>query len=73
MADVGRSLGISPNTLKNWVKADADARARAADPNALTKDERAELRRLRKEVGDLKVDREILRKAAAFFARETIR
>src|SRR5687767_6825907 len=73
MADVARSLGVNPNTLKNWVRAAATARARAADPNALTEDERQELRRLRKEVADLKVDREILRKAAAFFARETIR
>ena len=73
MAEVGRSLGISANTLKNWVRADRQGRARAADPNALSEDERVELKRLRKENAELRTDREILRKAAAFFARETIR
>ena len=71
--DVARSLGISDNTLSNWVNADREARARAADPRALDADERAELNRLRKENADLRMDREILRKAAAFFARETNR
>jgi transposase len=73
MADVARSLGISDATLGNWVSADREARARAADPRALDADEREELKRLRKEVAELRVDREILRKAAAFFARETNR
>ena len=71
--DVARSLGISDNTLANWVNADHEARARAADPRALDESEREELKRLRKEVADLKMDREILRKAAAYFARETTR
>ena len=42
-------------------------------PGALDADERAELERLRKENRELKMDREILRKAAAYFARETNR
>ncbi len=42
-------------------------------PGALDRDERAELERLRKENKDLRMDREILRKAAAYFARETAR
>ena len=71
--EIAESLGISKYTLSNWVIADRNGRARAADPDALTDDERAELKRLRKEVADLKTDREILRKAAAFFARETMR
>ena len=45
----------------------------AEEPGALDADERAELARLRKEVKDLRQDREILRKAAAYFAKETIR
>lgn len=73
IAEVARSLGISDGTLGNWVKADREARERSADPSALTESERDELRRLRKEVAELQLEREILRKAAAYFARETIR
>lgn len=72
-AEIARSLGISDNTLRNWVIADRAARQRAADPEALSEDELDELKRLRKENLELKTDREILRKAAAFFARETMR
>jgi transposase len=71
--EVARSLGISDSTLANWVNDDRDAAARAADPNGLSETEREELRRLRKEVIELRTDREILRKAAAYFARETQR
>ena len=72
-AEIARSLGLSDSTLKDWVVAAEAARVRAADPDALTEDERAELKRLRKENADLRTDREILRKAAAYFARETMR
>ena len=71
--EVARSLGISDNTLANWVADDRDAQTRAADPDGLSMTEREELRRLRKEVIELRTDREILRKAAAYFARETTR
>jgi transposase len=73
IAEVARSLGINDGTLGNWVKVDREARERAADPEALSESEREELRRLRKQVAELEMDREILRKAAAYFARETIR
>jgi len=73
IVEVARSLGVTDSTLHNWLKADRDARFRAADPDGLTESEREELARLRKENIDLKVDREILRKAAAYFARETMR
>jgi transposase len=72
-ADVARSLGINVQTLSGWVVADREAQARAADPTALSVDELAELKRLRKENASLREDREILRKAAAYFARETMR
>ena len=42
-------------------------------PGALSDNERAELARLRKELAEVKQDREIMRKAAAYFARETTR
>ena len=73
IAEVARSLGVSDATLGTWVKATRDARARAVDPHGLSESERAELVRLRREVVELRTDREILRKAAAYFARETMR
>lgn len=73
IADVARSLGISEGTLWNWVKASREASERAGDPNALSESERDELKRLRKENIGLRTDTEILRRAAAYFARETIR
>ena len=42
-------------------------------PGALSRDERTELARLRKELAEVKQDREILRRAAQYFARETTR
>jgi transposase len=73
IAEVARSLGISEGTLWNWVRAHRTAKARDADPDGLTESERDELRRLRKEVVELRTDKEILRRAAAYFARETMR
>jgi transposase len=59
----------SEQTIRNWVKqADLDSRRRA---DGLTSEEQAELRHLRRENRQLKLEREILKKAAAWFARET--
>jgi len=68
-AEVARSLGIADGSLAVWVK-EAE---RGEAPGALDPDKRAELERLRKENKDLRMDRDILRKAAACFARETNR
>lgn len=73
VAEVARSLEIAEGTLWNWVKADREANERAADPNALSESERDELKRLRKRTAQQEIDLEILRKAAAYFARETMR
>jgi transposase len=72
-AQVARDLGISAKTLSNWVRAERMGLARAAAPGALGESERDELRRLRKENHELRIEREILRKAAAYFAKETTR
>lgn len=59
----------SEQTLRNWIaQADRDIGRRS---DGLTSAERDELRRLRKENRELRMDREILSKAAAWFARET--
>ena len=71
LRQVARDLGRSVETLRRWVL-QAKAAAGAGPVGALTKDERAELRRLRQEVKTLQLEREILKKAAAFFAKETL-
>jgi putative transposase len=73
MSEVARSLGIAEGTLWNWVRTAREADSRRSDPDALTGSERNELRRLRKENIELRADAEILRRAAAYFARETMR
>jgi transposase len=73
MAEVGRDLGINYKTLGNWVHQEQERQAKEGLPGALSENERLELKRLRKENAELKVDREILRKAAAYFAKETNR
>ncbi len=72
-ASVARRLGVNETTLRNWVKAHQAEEARAADPLSVSPSEFEELRRLRLEVKELKMEKEILREAAAYFARETIR
>jgi transposase len=64
---VAKELGVSDNSLRNWIKqAETDGGKR----EGLTTEEREELRKLRKEVRILRQEKEVLRKAAAFFARE---
>lgn len=72
-ASVARRLGVNETTLRNWVADHVAEEARQADPLAVTQSEFEELRRLRREVAELRTEREILRKAAAYFAQETIR
>ena len=63
-----RDLGLTESSLRNWVE---QARAdRTKGKTGLTTAEREELGRLRKEVRELRMERDVLKKAAAFFARD---
>jgi len=64
-AQVAKDLVISDKTLGNWVRAERQGDARAAEPGALNEAERDELRRLRREVHELRTEREILRMTGA--------
>ena len=67
---LARDLGCSGQTIRNWIRrADLDDGRRT---DGLTTTEREELRRLRRAVKGLRQEREILKKAAAFFARGTL-
>ncbi|MGV9712715.1 transposase [Gordonia sp. NPDC003424] len=64
IAEVAREIGVGEQLLGKWV---AIERSRMADPPpAVDADERAELERLRREVAELRMDREFLKKAAAY-------
>jgi transposase len=69
VSQVGRDLDVSQSVVGNWVK---QARAdRSNGKTGLTTEERSELVKLRREVRELRLQRDILKKAAAFFARES--
>ena len=69
IGQVAKDLGISESCLRNWLnQADVDEGRR----EGLSTKEREELRRLRRENRVLRMERDILKKAAAFFASENV-
>ena len=66
---VARDLDLTPSAIRKWVEQARTDRGQGK-PGALTTEERAELARLRKDVRELRMERDILKKAAAFFAKE---
>jgi transposase len=67
--ELSREYEPTAQTIHNWVKqADVDAGVRS---DGLTTEERSELRRLKRENKQLRMEREILKKATAWFARES--
>jgi transposase len=69
-AQAARDLGVHENVLRKWMKELAAASADAFPGHGQMKPEQLEIDRLRREVAKLKAERDILKKAAAFFARE---
>ena len=67
-AELAASLGVSAQTLRNWRRQDQLDRHERDD--GVTTDERAELARLRRENQRLRQERDLLKRAAAFFATE---
>jgi transposase len=66
IATLARELGVATKSLRTWVQ---EARPQPAVP--LTEDERSELLRLRRELQRVTTERDILKKATAFFARQS--
>ena len=69
VAEVARDLDLTESAVRVWVR-QAQVDRGQGKPGELTTAEREELQRLRREVKALRLEREILKKAAAFFAKE---
>ncbi len=68
IASVARSLGIGESNLGNWVR---QARIDRGEREGLTTTERAELARLRRENAQLRMERDLLKRATAFWVKES--
>lgn len=72
VAQTARDLDVHENVLRKWVKEFGADPAQAFPGSGQMKPEQLEIERLRREVAKLKAERDILKKAAAYFAREAI-
>jgi transposase len=70
LPEVAKELDLTESALRNWVR-EVEGDEGKEPAGALTTAEREELVRLRKEVRHLEMERDFLKKAAAFFAKET--
>lgn len=69
-ATFSRTLGISGQTLHNWVKADAAGRLREIAGKTVSAEQMV-IARLKAELAKARIERDILKEAAAYFARES--
>lgn len=65
IAQVARDLGINEGTLSTWVSREKEASRTGLDP-----DERAELARLRREVHELRMERDVLKRSVVLWVKE---
>ena len=72
IAQAARDLDVHVNVLRKWVKDEAGDPSHAFPGHGQMKPEQLEIARLRREVTKLKAERDILKKAAAYFARDSI-
>ena len=68
LKEIAQSVGVSPKTLREWAK-QIDADAGNGAPGVLTSNEKEELAKLRKEIRELRRERDFLKQAAAYFAK----
>ena len=71
VAQAARDIGIHANVLRDWVRSLAADPQQAFPGQGRMKPDQLELERLRREVAKLKAERDILKKAAAYFAKES--
>ena len=70
IARVARELGVNEGTLGNWIN--ADRRRRERGDGRVSKSERAELVRLRREVAELRMQRDVLKRSVALWVEEAM-
>jgi transposase len=71
IAEIARDLGVGESSLGYWVTRDRKLRGEHPDQAPISADEREELKRLRKRVVELEMEREILKRATAFWVKES--
>ena len=72
VVQAAKDLDVHENVLRKWVHAISEDTQHAFPGHGQMKPEQAEIARLRKEVAKLKMERDILKKAAAYFAKESM-
>jgi transposase len=72
VAQAARDLDVHENVLRKWIRETTADPQHAFPGNGVMKPEQAEIERLKKEVAKLRMERDILKKAAAYFAKESM-